>query len=93
MVESTGINFFYLFIQVVVLGIACLMPLLLMWLAFRFVNQRQGKMRGELVARRPLTAEGVMVEAVWLGENEGYTAVEIYRRADGLFVRPVKQTE
>ncbi len=83
---DTGINTWYLVIQLAVLGLACASPLVVMWLAFMFVRQRSAQVRGELLATRPITAEGVVVDAAWL---QGHTAVEIYRRADGLHLRPV----
>lgn len=85
--SEVGVNFWYLAVQIIVLGIACATPLVVMWLAFVFVRRRNEQVRGELLATRSLTAEGeILLDAAWL---KGHTAVEIYRRADGLYLRPI----
>lgn len=91
MVADPGINFWYLAIQIVVLGIACLTPLAVMWLAFRFVGQRQTEKQGELLGTLPVTAEGVCIEPHWLKDDT--TAVAVYRHGHELHLRPATETD
>jgi hypothetical protein len=82
-----GVNVWYLLVQIVVLGVACATPLVLMWLAFRLVQSQGQKQKGVLLGKRETTAVGITLEPEWL---DGATAVEIYRRPDGLYIRPIR---